>query len=243
MYSFEEEFEIARWKSWIELLAAAAVGFVTLLLIQWIFPQAVPFGTFEFWALRGSIAGALKVSWPLFAWALVINLVAILFIRNGPRDYRHAEKILGREAFASVFAGIVEEIDFRWLIFLNAIWFVKLTNWLFFGFAGFGIEEWLFLHIIGPVVNFSTLGKLAPILFHELGWFVGASVLAANAKFRDGHKYQGLFGVINSWFIGFFLFWLMFNYGLVACIVVHMLYDLFIDLIRYLDMVVERALD
>ena len=89
--------------------------------------------------------------------------------------------------------------------------------------------------------SFLTLGTIDNILYHPFGWFVGAGIILANAKFRDGHKYQGKFGFINSWFIGMYLFWLMFEYGLVACIVIHFLYDMLIFFIHYLDAVKERA--
>ena len=42
---------------------------------------------------------------------------------------------------------------------------------------------------------------------------------AAAAALVMGHKYQGLFGLINSWFIGMYFFYLMFTFGLVAAIV------------------------
>jgi len=38
-----------------------------------------------------------------------------------------------------------------------------------------------------------------------------------------------------------FMFYLLFKYGLVAAIVVHFLYDLFIYLVRYLDSIFERS--
>ncbi|MDA2922963.1 hypothetical protein MYX07_06900, partial [Patescibacteria group bacterium AH-259-L07] len=137
-------------------------------------------------------------------------------------------------------AGVLEEIKFRWLSFFLGIIGAKITNFLFFGFLGLGIPKWFFLHIAGPVVNFVTLGKMSWLLFHPAGWFVGAAALAANAKFRDIHKYLGIFGYFNSWFIGFVMFWLMFEYGLVTAIIVHFLYDFLIHAVRYLDRIFER---
>ena len=53
-------------------------------------------------------------------------------------------------------------------------------------------------------------------------------MLYTNAFFRDGHRYQGPIGVLNSWFAGMFLFWIMFTYGLPAAILVHFMYDFLI---------------
>ena len=63
------------------------------------------------------------------------------------------------------------------------------------------------------------------MLFHPSSWAVGAAVISANAFFRDGHKYQGILGVLNSWFAGMFFFWMMFAHGLWAAMVVHFTYD------------------
>lgn len=99
-----------------------------------------------------------------------------------------------------------------------------------------------YTYIAGPLASMVTLGKMSNILFHPSGWAVGSALLSSNGFFRDGHKYLGLFGWINSWFIGMFMFWLLFEYGIVACIVVHFLYDFFIEVVRYMDKVIERAL-
>ena len=81
------------------------------------------------------------------------------------------------------------------------------------------------MNVWGPLVDWTTFGYLTKHIFSETGWYVGAAMLYSNAFFRDGYKYQGLMGVINSWFIGMFLFWVTFNYGLPAAILIHFLYD------------------
>ncbi|MDO8572122.1 MAG: hypothetical protein Q7R79_05575, partial [bacterium] len=205
-------------------------------------PSSVPFSIGEFWHIRGGFWDWCAASWPIFAWGAGLTAIVSLLTRNTPETNSDAEVIIVGGFLISLWAGIMEEICFRWLIFLGDIVMVQIGNFLFFGFLGFGIPEWLFTHIFRPIADFFTGGNLTPQLFHPAGWFVGAGLLAANASFRDGHKYQGLFGLLNSWFIGMFLFWLMFQYGLLACIVVHFLYDLFIFAVRYIDDAVERAL-
>ena len=180
-------------------------------------------------------------AWPLFAWGTGISLICVLYTKNDRRMNRNAEDILVDGTIISVIAGVVEEITFRWLFFLGNIVSLKITNFLFFGFFGFGIPEWTHLHILGPIVDIITLHGLTPYLFHHTGWAVGAAMIATNSFFRDGHKYQGVFGWTNSWFGGMFFFYLMFTYGLLAAIAVHFLYDFLIFLVRYIDAAIERA--
>lgn len=205
-------------------------------------PGTIPFKFFEFWYLKGSVSELLRFCWPLFAWGIGINVVVVLKGRNDPEMNRNAENILAVGTAVSIFAGIIEEIAFRWLIFYGQIVSYKITNYLFFGFAGFGISEWIFTHISGPIANFFTLGLMGDIIFNKLGWFVGAAILSSNGQFKQGHEYQGWLGAINSWFIGMFFFYLMFNYGLIAAIIVHFFYDLFIFGVHYVDAAIERQL-
>jgi hypothetical protein len=156
--------------------------------------------------------------------------------KNKPEVNRDAERHMLAGLVISVWAGIVEEICFRWLIFLASIAMIQLVNIIFCG-----LPRLIHLYIAGPIANFTTIGFLRPYLFHSVTWAVGAGLLSANAAFRDGHKYQGVVGLINSWFGGMFLFWIMFRHGLLAGILIHFLYDLLVFGVRYVDMVIERA--
>jgi hypothetical protein len=65
-------------------------------------------------------------------------------------------------------------------------------------------------------------------LLYGYGWAVGMGALSANTHFREGHKYLGPLGYWNSWAAGWFLFYVMFEYGIPAAIAVHFLYDFII---------------
>ena len=223
-------------------VVTAFVALILIGLFNWLRPQTIPFSFLHFWKIEGSITEAIKNSWILFLWGAGITTIVSLTTRNDPEHNRDAEERLFVGALISAWAGVAEEICFRWLIFYGAIVSLKISNWLFFGWAGFGIFEWVYVSFLIPLANFATLDYLKPILFNGHGWAVGAAIITANGKFRDGHAYQGPFGWINSWFAGMFLFYLMFNYGLLAAIIVHFLYDLFIFLVRYVDAVIERRL-
>lgn len=211
-------------------------------LVKWFRPQTIPFDFFHFWKTGGSIIEAVKNSWLLFAWGAGLSTVLALRTYNDPDDNRDAEGLFVCGVLSSAWAGIAEEICFRWLIFYAAIPLLKLVNFLFFGFLGFGVYEWVYMIILIPVANLVTLDYLRPILFNGYGWAVGAAIVCVNGKFRDAHAHMGRLAWVNAWFCGMFLFYLMFNYGLPAAIIVHFLYNLFIDIINYIDAVIERRL-
>ena len=219
--------------------AMSAAVFVAI--VEFFFPNATPFSYFEFWKPSGTVLEWLFVALPIFAWGVGATAWQAFRTYNDPQDNRHAEKVLSGGFRISLQAGVMEEIAFRWLIFLNAIIVLKISNFLFFGWLGFGLAEFVQNWIAGPVANFFTLGYLSEILTNPENWAVGAGMLMANAFFRDGHKYQGPIGFINSWFLGMYFFYLMFTYGLLAAILIHFLYDLLIFLVIYVDMVIERS--
>lgn len=216
-------------------------AFAGVILWEIFFPDMIPFRLFEFVTLKGSLVDVLKSSWIIFAWGTGFTLVVTLLTRNHPEENHLAEAIFGVDLVSSVIAGVCEEIVFRWWLFFSEIPGYKILNFLLFDFLGWGISEMLHLNVFGPIANFATLGLLKPQLLNAAGWAVGAAILTSNGKFRDGHLYQGPIGWINSWFGGMFFFYLMFNHGLIAAIIVHMLYDVFIDVVVYLDRRWERS--
>ena len=204
-------------------------------------PDTIPFGAFQFWRWDRPVSELFAATWPIFAWGGGITALFAFTSRNKREVNRDAEQIMLGGAIISVWAGVVEEICFRWLIFLSSIFWVKVVNFLLLGFIGLGIPEHLFYWIFRPLADLATLGGLHSMLHHPATWAVGAAMLSANAFFRDGHKYQGPLGWINSWFCGMFFFWIMFSFGLPAAILIHFLYDLLIFGVRYLDATIERA--
>jgi hypothetical protein len=217
-------------------LVSAAFSVVIIALVKSIWPNLIPFGAFEFWQPKGGLLAWLAAGWPLLAWGVGLTAVLSILTKNKPEVNRNAERHMLAGLVISVWAGVVEEICFRWLIFLASIVTVRVGNIIFCG-----LVRLIHLYVTGQVANFVTIGFLRPYLFHPASWAVGAGLLAANAFFRDGHKYQGWFGFINSWFCGMFLFWIMFRHGLLAGILIHFLYDLLVFGVRYVDMVIERA--
>lgn len=214
-----------------------------ILIFEWLWPNVIPFTLFEFWKWNVDWAGVLAISWPMFAWGIGFTALVALITRNHP-DYNAQAEILFAQGFInSTIAGIFEEISFRWIIYYSQMVTYSILNFIFFGWLGFGLFEWFFLHITGPLANFFTLGYLAPYLFSPLGWIVGSAIITSNGSFRNGHLKNGFVNYVNSWFIGMYLFYIMFQHGLVAAIAVHFLYDFFIYAIIYYDALLERNVE
>lgn len=228
-----------------------------LSVIVWIFPWVIePFTVLSLWSPPNGQQLIQPLAWgeaayPIFVWGTTVTIIAsiasIYSNKNWMEKYKDQLAVADAESnylkgiLISTWAGVAEEIAFRWIFFLHAMIGIKVFNWLFFGFIGFGISEHIYLWIIGPVANFFTFGYMESWLFHPAHWAIGCSLIAANGMFRDGHKYQGFLGYINSWFIGMFLFWCMFKFGLLGAIAIHFFYDFLIYTCVYVVSVCRRT--
>ena len=233
------------------LWKALFVSLPIILFIQWVWPTLIPFDTFQFWNWDGdTIWNGLMAGWPIYVWGLSVQFLLSTFAKFKQKHIDEAEDFLIGGAFISVIAGVTEEISFRWIFFLGACFGVQFANFLFFGWFPWIFGDWAsFLeiprlvswYIAIPVADFFTAYKMHWLLVAQ-GWVVGAACLGANAKFRDGHKYQGPLGVINSWYLGLFFFWIMFEYGLVAAICVHIAYDMVIFSVLWFHAAARRSI-
>lgn len=172
------------------------------------------------WQYKTSVGAGLASVWYIFAWAFVLTSIvaAVLIWKRVPSTSSASSQFVGGLAISAL-AGVVEEIIFRWLVVLSAPAGLTLANWITFGFV-----KWFNVHLLLPFANWLTLGILAPQL-HDSNWVMAAAILSAAAAFRKQHAYLGLFGYVNSWFIGMVMFYLVFNYGIITAIVAHFAYD------------------
>lgn len=224
--------------------------FIVAAICTWLFSSVIPYGLFDVWQIKegGPIDWLLAGKWA-FAWGAGLTAVVSLLTRNSSYENSMAERLMSLNAKVSMRAGFFEEVIFRWLLLIIAFPALIVMNFFLGGFIGlfadgsvmdWGLLRWFYMHILSPLANWTSFGLLQPYLLNE-NWLVGAAIVFANAKFRDGHKYLGIVGLVNSWFIGLFFFFLMFKYGLLAAILVHFVYDLLIFIVRYIDQVIERA--
>lgn len=228
----------ADWGRWIRRALSLAIG---VALIKALFGSYVPFGYWEFWQQNGQWQDWLIAGWPMLVWGIVISGISSLLTSNNRAENDNAEALFLADFNTSVRAGVMEEIIFRWLLLMTAILATRISDFILGGFIfGRGFVWLLQSYIVMPVVNLLSMGMLSEWLSRPECWFVAAAIIVANTKFRDGHKYQGPIGLANSWFIGLFLFHIMFRFGLPAAILLHLLYDVFIDVVRYVDRAAER---
>ena len=94
---------------------------------------------------------------------------------------------------------------------------------------------WFYEKIMIPIWSFISFGLLDPIIKQkDFSFLFIIGAMSANIKFRDGHKYQSLFGYINAWIIGYILLHAMMYYGLWVAIIIHAIYDILIGLTRFI---------
>lgn len=215
-------------------MKAIFLAFIAITIVQWVIPSAIPFGVFEFWN-KTSVWMAIKSSWILFISAIILVMVIAYLFKCDPDKNNNPRMLIVDGFFNNIATIIIEEILLRWLLFLNIIWIIKLLNWLIFGWLGFGILEWFYINLPAPIISLSSFGMIdKTIVYNPLGWFVGASVATMSIINTSVHKNQGILGMINCWFIELYLFYVMFQFGLLACIAIHFLYNTIIHFTQYL---------
>lgn len=160
-------------------------------------------------------AAGLGQVWFIFAWAVLFALIG-----SGGIYFVSKATLIGRATWLSLNAAFWEELLYRWLYFASAMIILPFLNWI-----TFGLVKWFYTTLFIPIANFFTLGALEPQL-HAANWVLGAAIISAAASFRDAHKYLGLVGFVNSWFLGMVLFWVMLNHGIITAMVAHFVYDL-----------------
>lgn len=244
MFLKKENKDESEAKGLLHWIFQSMIILLFLVFVNWIWTSAFPIGLWDFWHIsEESAKNALYESIPIFIWGGSVTFIAGLFKTFEKRILDEAHEILQKGFLVSLIAGVFEEIIFRWILFFSAIIGVQISNFLFFGFLG----EWaelpriIYWYIAAPITNFFT-GFHLDWLLYDKGWIVGAAACSANAKFRTEHAYLGTIGWLNSWFIGFFLFWIMFKFGLPAAILVHFLYDMIIFAIIWFHAISRKAL-
>lgn len=216
------------------VLVLGGIGYVV-----WRTSDTIPFGFWQFWHIRGSLFQAIIGAWPIYLWGTGLTALIAFTQWNG---YTSKPIHLFTKGFIiSLLAGVLEEVWYRWLFFFLAIVMIPVMDYLLLGFWGFHWIQWIYVTLACPIANFFTLGYLEPYLLNGYGWAVSAAIISANGRFRNAHEYLGPFGYVNSWFGGMYLFWVVFNYGLIAAIIIHFLYDLLVFTVPAIDAALENG--
>lgn len=216
---------VAKGTPW-HILAFKIFFIIGALVYFW--PSLIePFRYFQFWPLKGSFWEAVKGAWPWYLWGVGVTLIFMPFSQSGYTFDTPMDKFISG-TWKSVWAGVAEEMAFRWIFFFSGMVLLPAANYLLGGFMGFDLIRWLYQGILCPVANLFTFGYLEPYLLNGYDWAVGAAVISSNGRFRNGHWYQGPIGLVNAWFFGMYMHWVVFKYGILPAIFIHFFYDFLI---------------
>lgn len=216
----------------------AFVSMPFLIIGFYLLPELYPYGLFKLLIPQGNYQQWLLAAAPVLLWGTGATAWACSRFPGTGEFSFEAERALGKGILVSLRAGILEEICFRWILFLGFIPVLYFANQ--FCFWAFHIEgpKVLFYGFYAPLADSFTLGFLHVQLTGD--WLIAASLLSVNFRFQDEHAYLGWVGYINSWFFGMYMFYMLFHFGLLACVLAHILYDLGIVVVLYLDKWVKR---
>lgn len=159
--------------------------------------------------------------WLMFAWGFGVQFLVQLswILRRQPKAGSMAF-LWKRGAWLSLHAGVFEELIFRYYAYLSFVLGLVWLNQRLGGGLGRAVTAWVL-----PFLNVVTAGYFAH-QFDAAHWALGLGAVIGASFFRSAHLHYGKFSRANVWTIGVVMFWLTFNYGLLAAIVAHSLYDL-----------------
>lgn len=181
-----------------------------------------PIGFTDVWIAYGTMGDGLASVWYIFAWGVAFTAASFVFTGMYKKSRAVTPGEVALEGLGvSLFAGVVEELLYRWFMLFGGMFLLNILN-----FLTFGLVKWVNVELLIPVTNWLTFGILSPQLTNDSSWLFAAAIIFANSSFRDAHEHRGFITYINAWILGIVFFYVMFNYGLLAAIVTHVLYDL-----------------
>ena len=168
----------------------------------------------------------------MFRWALIPYSMLVLVCMNwfwgfGVGYVVGAIMVIG--AFGLIFGSNKSLTNFVAGIILVAMagvcfWYGSAVDPIYF----------LFGEILIPIANWTTFGMMEPILTDRSAPLFLFGIFAANIAFRNGHKYLGPIGFVNSWYIGMVMIYATVTYGILTAIVLHAVYDIIIAVLKYI---------
>lgn len=170
---------------------------------------------------------------------IVVIIIAALYLMGVLKQNEHVRRIMKRYNPVHVVVGsgiliaaglFVLVMGLVWSALFSIVW-----DWIIFPVANFLTlyqYDQFFMGAFG--MNTSNYqGAFTGSRMRRKMWQANAvdnrmfmvGVLLANVFYRDGKKYQGVLGWINSWYVGLALANVMINHGLFTALAVHLLYD------------------
>lgn len=219
-------------------LVAAGIGLVVRIFFPW---EAIPFRFGQFLRFDGRWWEPFLFASPLFVIGFLLNISKMATSINPPEVHENAPMIPINGVMVSIFAGVMEEICFRWVFFYGAMSFYWIVGLGLSTLLTADVSAW-FTHDPLRLFNLFLAGFKPELVSLPGGWTLGLAVLASNWKFQQGHLYQGKVGATFAFAGGFLFFWITFRYGLLASMLVHFVFDLSVFAMLFVDVLIEQAM-
>jgi hypothetical protein len=105
--------------------------FMIILIMNYFLPGVLPFGIFEFWFFKFSLAKLAEIPWVLLLIGPGLTILATMLSKR--KKDEHLDELAGLpdNIWTSILAGVFEPISFRWLGFYLAIfafWAIDLLT-------------------------------------------------------------------------------------------------------------------
>eukprot|EP01087_Luapelamoeba_hula_P014215 TRINITY_DN4129_c0_g1_i1.p1 TRINITY_DN4129_c0_g1~~TRINITY_DN4129_c0_g1_i1.p1 ORF type:complete len:524 (-),score=68.00 TRINITY_DN4129_c0_g1_i1:117-1688(-) len=179
--------------------------------------------------------------------AMGFFILAVIFSAGALRDINAVQRFFAKfnPTYTMIGAAVIMVVGLfliagglLWGSFFDVVWdyiFLPITNALSLWRFDDMLNGW-FAGFTGPIEMRKWRSKA-----RREAWKAAASnrffvygMILSNITYRDGHKYQGLVGWINSWYVGLVLLSSMVHYGFFTAIVIHLLYEIQFTAIGYL---------
>jgi Type II CAAX prenyl endopeptidase Rce1-like len=220
------------------------IGFIATYFFFYLFaPQIFSYQYFDFW-YKADFNGMFKFvtdRWLIFSTITISNIVFLIVSDKNRVFLSSPYNKLFAGLVSSIFAGVSEEIVYRWLLFFASIGTIAGTDYLTGGFVfGHGLIYLGFM-FTKFFVNLATFGSLSNYIY-STNWLIGAAMIVSAAKFREGHENYGPLGYWFAWYFGLFTQVIVFNFGILPAIVLHIFIDVIQDLLIFTDRILNRPL-
>jgi hypothetical protein len=223
-----EEEEVLFSKQVINFVTVVVAG-VGVWAIGMIFPDFFVYPYFK-WAGWGTVLRF----WPLFLEGVAINLLPLIAETRWPMRARESKRLFEWELVTYSFAGVWEELGFRWAFICYVMIVIVVANSVLGAVFGWHDPMYALYGFVALVIHFTTLTLMDPVLYDSHQPFLIFGALIANWCFYNGHKYEGFYGALNAWYCGLIFLYATLTYGLWTAIVVHAVYDVQVAVLRYI---------
>ncbi len=168
----------------------------------------------------------------MFRWALIPYSMLALVCMNWVWGFG-VGYLLGAVMVVGAF-GLIFGSDKSLANFIGGLVLAIVAGLCFWYGSAVDPIYFLFGEILIPIANWTTFGMMEPILTDRSTPLFLFGIFAANIAFRNGHKYLGPVGYVNSWYIGMVLVYATMTYGILTAIVLHAIYDIIIGVLKYI---------